>query len=771
MRYRDVIYFLLTFLVLFVLSCAEEEIDREVNPDVHTLDVVDVDEEGVTLRGEIRARGSDPILAYGFVWSENPSPEVTNATVWRESGSPDSDIFSWRITSALKQGETYFFRAFVVTGNYTIYGESRSFASLGSGVPEINSFSPPRGSWGDTLRVSGFKFGVEAGLNQGFVGDIKLALAETTDTLLTFVIPYEVNDEKVPVSIVQFGNRIVAEDSFSYEKPVILGVDKPEVAFGDTVLITAESVYPNNTTVSFNENQAQILALDERSVSVVVPGFVGLRSLAIRMTTNGLEDTYESISILDPESLILMDESAGYGDTVRIAGRYMSPDKDYVSVHFGGVEGEIVEASVDQVLVRVPNGLFEEVTEVTYKTGAFSATVGTFTLFPPVLTEIVPSVIHSISEQVTLKGRNFNTDPNITRLEVTYKNLLYVISRENIHSITPDEIKFDCSPIFRSDLVSRNGTIEVRVRTYSFDTQRLSFSIDYRGPWTRKQSFPGAGRKEAVAFSIGNYGYFGTGHWNGNEYNDFWKYDVNNDQWTRVSDFPGLPRSGASAFVLNGRGYVGLGTDVQFATKLNETRDHMKDFYSYDPVTDSWSSEPSIPGLERHQAASFSINGEGYIIGGHIGYLGNSLWVASDSWKFNPATNQWSEIQNFPRETYRGMGFSIGNTGYVYDYDQLHEFDGTGWIEREGGQLQTEEGISFTIGSDGYYGFGKGFSFYGGRQLVRYSGNNDFTDIYGDFISRFSGASVFVINNKAYVIGYADNGGMQFWEFDPSLLE
>lgn len=46
-----------------------------------------------------------------------------------------------------------------------------------------------------------------------------------------------------------------------------------------------------------------------------------------------------------------------------------------------------------------------------------------------------------------------------------------------------------------------------------------------------------------------------------------------------MSDFPGEARNNAIAFVLNGKGYVGLGTN---STTM------FKDFYEYDPATDTW---------------------------------------------------------------------------------------------------------------------------------------------------------------------------------------
>ncbi|HRH38334.1 MAG TPA: kelch repeat-containing protein, partial [Flavobacteriales bacterium] len=60
--------------------------------------------------------------------------------------------------------------------------------------------------------------------------------------------------------------------------------------------------------------------------------------------------------------------------------------------------------------------------------------------------------------------------------------------------------------------------------------------------WTQRTSCPGAARKDAVGFSIGNKGYMATGWAGSNIYNDVWEYDPVNDAWTQKASMPGLGR-------------------------------------------------------------------------------------------------------------------------------------------------------------------------------------------------------------------------------------
>lgn len=91
------------------------------------------------------------------------------------------------------------------------------------------------------------------------------------------------------------------------------------------------------------------------------------------------------------------------------------------------------------------------------------------------------------------------------------------------------------------------------------------------GTWVEKASLPIAasgvinGRKNATAFTIGQYAYVGLGETRDSaaypytDFSDFWKYDSNTDSWTQIADFPGTAKVNAVGFSINGIGYVGTG--------------------------------------------------------------------------------------------------------------------------------------------------------------------------------------------------------------------
>src|ERR1043166_2386581 len=76
--------------------------------------------------------------------------------------------------------------------------------------------------------------------------------------------------------------------------------------------------------------------------------------------------------------------------------------------------------------------------------------------------------------------------------------------------------------------------------------------------WMQQTNFGGTARYGSVAFSIGNYGYVGTG-WDGSVFqNDFWQFDPSTNSWTQKANFGGGPRHGATGFSIGAKGYAGL---------------------------------------------------------------------------------------------------------------------------------------------------------------------------------------------------------------------
>ncbi|MBI1938585.1 MAG: galactose oxidase [Ignavibacteriales bacterium] len=249
------------------------------------------------------------------------------------------------------------------------------------------------------------------------------------------------------------------------------------------------------------------------------------------------------------------------------------------------------------------------------------------------------------------------------------------------------------------------------------------------GNWKELSDFEGVPRSDAVAFTIGNKAYVGTGYDGENRLKDFWEYDPQTNNWTRKADFPGVARSGAVGFGTDTKGYIGTGYDGT---------NKLKDFWEYDPATNTWKQAADFEGTARYGAAAFAIDNKGYV---GTGYDGNSL---KDFWQYDPSTNQWTQKISLSGGKRRdAVAFVIDGKAFictgvdngVYENDLLEYNPAANeWTKKR----------SIADLSSGNY-------------------DDDYTSITG--INK----AAFAVNGKGYVAaGGTSSAETNVWEYDPS---
>ena len=224
--------------------------------------------------------------------------------------------------------------------------------------------------------------------------------------------------------------------------------------------------------------------------------------------------------------------------------------------------------------------------------------------------------------------------------------------------------------------------------------------------WTQKADFGGSLRYQCTAFSIDNYGYVGLGrNADGNYEQDFWKYDPSSNMWYPISDFPGAPRRGAVAFVIDKKGYVGCGQTVADTTDL-----YVKDFYKYEPNSNSWVKMADFIGIGRTNPVGFSYNGKGYVGTGHT-------WSAAlkDFYEYNPTSNYWvqkADVGDTLRQD--ATGFCVLDKGYIgtgnnvegtinYKDFWMYDFETNTWTQvNDFGGVARHFMVSFVIENTAY---------------------------------------------------------------------
>jgi hypothetical protein len=159
----------------------------------------------------------------------------------------------------------------------------------------------------------------------------------------------------------------------------------------------------------------------------------------------------------------------------------------------------------------------------------------------------------------------------------------------------------------------------------------------------------------AVGFSIGDKGYIGTGTNSGGEFRkDFYEYDPATDTWTQKANVGGEKRAEAVGFSIGNKGYIGTGAV--------ETTGFTNDFWEYDPATDTWTEKAEFPGEGINAAVGFGIGSKGYI-GTGLKFVGGPV---NSFWEYDQPTDTWTEKDTLPAsERQYAVGFSMNGKGYI----------------------------------------------------------------------------------------------------------
>jgi hypothetical protein len=307
-----------------------------------------------------------------------------------------------------------------------------------------------------------------------------------------------------------------------------------------------------------------------------------------------------------------------------------------------------------------------------------------------------------------------------------------------------------------------NGTTWIKNCGFAIDTASQLI-------WTQKADFGEVIRSDAVGFSIGAKGYMGTG-FNTGEYKDFWEYDPSSNSWTQKADIGIYQRSSAVGFSIGSKGYIGTGTAFWIST--NRT----KDFWEYDPSSNTWTQKADFGGTSRTGAVGFSIGTKGYI------GTGLSYTYEKDFWEYDPSSNTWTQkadFGGFGSQRTEAVGFSIGTKGYIgtgyysnYSLSDFWEYNPAtnSWIQKAPFTgTARKEAVGFSIGTKGYIGTGYDGSYR--KDFWEYNPDTNSwikkVDFGGTARNRATG---FSIGTKGYLgTGYNGSFMKDFWDFNPDI--
>ncbi|MDO1447256.1 hypothetical protein Q0590_13380 [Rhodocytophaga aerolata] len=179
--------------------------------------------------------------------------------------------------------------------------------------------------------------------------------------------------------------------------------------------------------------------------------------------------------------------------------------------------------------------------------------------------------------------------------------------------------------------------IDNRAYALSMNTRR-DFAEFLNGViWNVKKPFPGNFLGRYVSFSVGTKGYVlveSTGTTAPTK--DFYEYDPDTDTWTKKADFPGRDRMNGVAFAVDGKGYYGAG-------QAKDAIEGLRDLWQYDPKEDTWKKFADFPGVGNVRLIANTIEDKVYMglgFGLEASTAGAEQYSrAYDYWEFSPKGN------------------------------------------------------------------------------------------------------------------------------------
>jgi len=739
----------LGFIVIgVILSCSKAEELLLGIPRVATGKDIFTNQAGAIFQADVLSAGSQVITDHGFQWREFGKTQID----FKSIGTLTGNTFELEVNQGFEENKQYEVRAYISSADFTAYGEWVKFSGAGSMAPQITGFSPAQATWGDTLTITGNFFSNNSSIVKVEFEEVIGDLISTSEEMIKVKVPNNFIKTSTVFIRVKVGSKFGnTSQAFSLLGTQVLQVTPNKGSSGTVVVIKGKYFNPTHSLVKFGDVSVPIAQAYKDSLKLILPKEVSGGEKDVTVISGPFQATlFKVFSRNYPIITEIVPSVAFFGDTITLKGENFGfPFNDnYIST--GSNSATIVDSKQGELKIILP---IESKPLISFQVTADYVTSQSdkkLTIKKPVITEVVPAGPIYPGQKVTLKGKYFfpcSECYNYNTYEVKMGEV-----KVRVTSAKSTEIVFEL-PILKVN----SSTVQLSY----YDSINVASSQAVVTPIISSAKFEGSLRVKATSFSIGSKAYVLTGLVDGSMGdNTVYEFDGTNKNWKPLSDFPGEPRYGATAFTLNNKGYL-LGGYTSSGSGL-------RDLWEYDPVNSTWKRKNDFL---FHPMEAFNLNGNIYCISDikyHITPPNTEIdgfGYYSGLWKYDPATDSWTEKSMLPGTLQRGdfqdyftMQINgILTTGYFTDQGYLyHSYNPQNdeWIPKGLATIDARSPITFEYAGNGYL--------LTDRYLYKYTVSTNKWEMLEDNLNPFlwqgGEATKFRVNNKWYFSLFNYNG-------------
>jgi N-acetylneuraminic acid mutarotase len=631
----------------------------------------------------------------------------------------------------------------LITQQFTLNASDSFYCS----APVIEKIAPLKGTFLDTLTLTGKNLHGEISDKRMLIGDKEAHILSASDTLIRFIVPEALNQHTAGFTYILNSVRFPVNNYvFELSPPEIYSVLPDDTCdINDRIVINGRYFHGEYTQISIQDvTGAALSGSGHTTLHALVPYNIsvpdGRASLTVTSVPN-LSVTWEKKLIIYPPKLSgFTADSFTVDETVTVRTEHMNdyyPDT-YNKLYQDDQLRDFVYHPSDKTLTfRIPENtpMESEIYDIT--NGQKSNTLSLL-LKKIAVTDVSPNIIYR-GAVVTVTGRNFChtsggdhinkiyptimdgepatiTSYSATQLTFTIPNrffnpgpvelqvkvgvqlitlencMTFVESWEQGNTLDLDPTDDLTSAIIADDVYIGAPPGKKSYWKYNIPGKTLIRLPDLPAECAGPSSFALGGKIYLFGFNPDSMNYSST--------EGAFSYDPASGEWIdltlpdNISVHPFM-----TAFTIAGKAYIGLGS-------LGD--DSYSDWYEYDGATDTWTRKASFPGTLPHafSPTSFVIDDKGYVITN-----------AGELWQYDPATDQWSQRANTPFSSRTGMiAFTLEGKGYAglgednsaVIYDDFWEYDpaADSWTKMIEAPLPLSSAFSFSYDGKGYVGGG-----------------------------------------------------------------